>query len=685
MAMLNESHMLLKVLRENKIELPSYHPRVKSPGQSFGKAVRVVLNPDGTVSSASEMTDEEMESLWTIREGNQNSFPVIRLAIPLTGLKDKDKDRQLMVRLRDIKAAELAALAGTSGDDQIELLIGFARAFMLASKDIDALLSSVCDKIAEAQKNGRFSADLAKKITTGPDEAALQFAFDMAANSIYRRDVRHSLESALPFEIGARPNSGVNGMRHCALSGKEDVLSSPFPTVPLPKQVLPKEFPIFSMFSQAKCNTRYGFQDHEIVPISRSETQDIAGALLWITADNRFGRTWRGIARGEYKKQGRKRSEKQDRKRSEKQDLLIVYVDGMPDISAENANLFGTDQDSIAKQFEADAGTVCNALKGVAKQRPESKLNLFVIRDVSQGQAQVVLSESFSVERFFKAVEQWQRAVKGDLPPIEVLLRPSQRGEKAIIASPPVPYPDEIVKILSRKYISLGLDARDVRGVSFGEVLDFMLRKEGKWEDACQKMLDLTLQDYEPLLVGLFGAKHSCDQERFQKYLPSSRKDALRAISLLGLLLDANNRSKESYMKDAAFKIGGFLALADILHKDYCVVVRDNSLPPSLIGNAMMPHAFANPRLAVEDLADRMRVYTGWAKTAREPEADRIDEAAEQRRIAVREARKTLARYEPLAKTLHDIGLPEECTGMMKAEILLGYLASTKGLETETN
>jgi len=49
--MLNESHMLLKVLRENKIELPSYHPRVKSPGQSFGKAVRVVLNPDGTVSS----------------------------------------------------------------------------------------------------------------------------------------------------------------------------------------------------------------------------------------------------------------------------------------------------------------------------------------------------------------------------------------------------------------------------------------------------------------------------------------------------------------------------------------------------------------------------------------------------------------------------------------------------------
>jgi hypothetical protein len=169
------------------------------------------------------------------------------------------------------------------------------------------------------------------------------------------------------------------------------------------------------------------------------------------------------------------------------------------------------------------------------------------------------------------------------------------------------------------------------------------------------------------------------------KYSSGSRKDALRAISLLGLLLDANNRSKESYMKDAAFKIGGFLALADILHKDYCVVVRNNSLPPSLIGNAMMPRAFDNPRLAVEDLADRMRVYTGWAKTTREPEAGSTDETSEQKRIAVREARKTLVRYEPLAKTLHDIGLPEQCSGTMKAEILLGYLASTKGLESEAN
>jgi len=674
--MLSESYMLLNALRQNKIELPSYHPRVKSPGLSFGKIVKVVLDTDGTVSNVAELTGEEAESLWTIREGNQNSFPVIRLATPLASLKGKDQ--QLLARLRSTKAAELAALERSCGNEGVETIVAFAKAFMCVSQDIGTLFQSITANVAEAAEKGRFSRELANKIIIGPKKSNIQFAFDLANGSIYGRAIRGALEAALPFELGAKPDVQKADPQQCSYSGKDDVLRSPFPTVRLP--VLPKEFPLFSMFSQAKCNTRYGLEDYDIIPTSRSEAIDVTKALLWITddgsfGDNRFGKTWRGIARGEYRKQGKRKSEKQD--------LLIVYVDGIPDIPAEVANIFGTDQDSIVKQFESDAGTVCSALKGVAKQRPKSKLNLFVIRDVSQGQAQVVLSESFAVDRFFKAIEQWQRAVKGNLPVIELMLPPNQKGEKAVIASPPVPYPEEIVKILSHKYISLGLDTRDVRGVSFGEVLDFMLRKEGKWKDACQKMLNLTLQDYEPLLVGLFGAKHSCDQERFQKYSSGSRKDALRAISLLGLLLDANYRSKESYMKDAAFKIGGFLALADILHKDYCVVVRNNSLPPSLIGNAMMPRAFDNPRLAVEDLADRMRVYAGWAKTTREPEAGSTDEASEQKRIAVREARKTLVRYEPLAKTLHDIGLPEQCSGTMKAEILLGYLASTKGLESE--
>jgi len=660
--MLSESYMLLKTLKDNKINLPDYHPRVKSPGQSFAPTIKVSLDNKGIVKAVEELTEEEMFSLWTIREGNQNSFPIIRLPIPFRVLKEKDKS--LLKRLRQIKAKELRTLPNLP-----EKLNQFAESFSSACENIDVLLHSISNKITEASKNNRFNKDLADKIIKGPRESQIQLAFDLANKSIYYKEIRNSLEDALPFEIIEKKRKFDNISSECAFSCKQDVLRAPFPKVKFP--ILNREFPVFSMFKEAKCNYRYGLIDHEIIPLSRSESVNIAKALLWITDSTRFEKTWRGIARGEYEKRGRRKIYKRD--------LLLVYVDGKPDISVNVANIFGTDQDSIVKQFETDAKTVCDTLDGVAKITPKSKLNLFVLRDVSQGQVQVVISNSFSVSNFIESAKRWQQTIKNNLPEIDLILPPDQKSGKAIIAEPPVLYPEEIVKILSKKYIRQGLDVREVKGIAFSEVLDFMFRKEGKWNEVSKKMLILTIYNYAPLLVGVFGAKNSCDNGKFQKYLPQFRKDALRAVSLLGLILDANNRKKEVYMKDAAFKIGGFLALADILHKDYCIVVRKGSLPPSLIGNAMMPHTFDNPRLAIGDIADRMRVYTGWAKTAK------VTDDNEERKFAVLEAKKTLIRYEPLAEQLHKLGLPDQCDEKMKAEILLGYLASTKGIDIGTN
>ena len=134
-------------------------------------------------------------------------------------------------------------------------------------------------------------------------------------------------------------------------------------------------------------------------------------------------------------------------------------------------------------------------------------------------------------------------------------------------------------------------------------------------------------------------------------------------------------------MKEAAFQIGQMLALADTLHKDYCIAMRNNSLPSSLIGNAAMPRALDNPCQALADLADRMRLYTGWAKVAQEPLSEGAD--TEKKRIAVREARKILRRYQSLTARLHELGLPENCDDLMRAHLLLGYLASPKALDIE--
>ena len=157
-------------------------------------------------------------------------------------------------------------------------------------------------------------------------------------------------------------------------------------------------------------------------------------------------------------------------------------------------------------------------------------------------------------------------------------------------------------------------------------------------------------------------------------YPRSSRETSLRAVAMFGIILDALGSRKENYMKDAPYKIGQILALADTLHKDYCVVVRRGQLPNSLIGTSLMRRALDNPVGALADLSERITEYVRWAKVAR---MSREWEKNDQRKIAVNEARKKLRQFQPLATELGSCDLPVECNDVMKAHLLLGFMASS--------
>lgn len=128
-------------------------------------------------------------------------------------------------------------------------------------------------------------------------------------------------------------------------------------------------------------------------------------------------------------------------------------------------------------------------------------------------------------------------------------------------------------------------------------------------------------------------------------------------------------------MLEAAFLIGRILALADVLHKDYCAVERDGNLPPTLIGNGLFASALDDPSRALEDLAERIRIYQAWAQTEKLPQGN--DNVAERKRKIIWEAQDVLRRYGSLTPRLHDLGLPanSDMTAEMKAHLLLGYLA----------
>jgi hypothetical protein len=88
-----------------------------------------------------------------------------------------------------------------------------------------------------------------------------------------------------------------------------------------------------------------------------------------------------------------------------------------------------------------------------------------------------------------------------------------------------------------------------------------------------------------------------------------NRYPALIACSTIGLVLYALNSRKEDYMQDSVFAVGKMLALADDIHRSYCEVVRDGSLPPSLLGNSLLSTAMENPTRAVAVLGDRLKIY----------------------------------------------------------------------------
>lgn len=126
-------------------------------------------------------------------------------------------------------------------------------------------------------------------------------------------------------------------------------------------------------------------------------------------------------------------------------------------------------------------------------------------------------------------------------------------------------------------------------------------------------------------------------------------------------------------MKEAPYMVGQILALADTLHKDYCIVVRKGQLPNSLIGTSLMRRALDSPIGALSDLSERMMEYLRWAKVAQISNDWPQDD---QKRIAVNEARKKLRQYQYLADMLGACDLPTECNDIMKAQLLLGFLAS---------
>jgi hypothetical protein len=149
----------------------------------------------------------------------------------------------------------------------------------------------------------------------------------------------------------------------------------------------------------------------------------------------------------------------------------------------------------------------------------------------------------------------------------------------------------------------------------------------------------------------------------------NARKAALIAIAVYGILLLREGRELENYMESRDYLLGQFLQLADLLHKLYCVHERKGSIPPQLIGNAAIPMALQSPRRAIQVLGSRMPVYIAWADRYQGDDAGL--------------AKWCRGRLGRLSAQLKDENLDSRVSANGRAELLLGYLASTEAKEKQ--
>lgn len=119
-------------------------------------------------------------------------------------------------------------------------------------------------------------------------------------------------------------------------------------------------------------------------------------------------------------------------------------------------------------------------------------------------------------------------------------------------------------------------------------------------------------------------------------------------------------------MLDVPFNVGQFLKLADMLHKQYCVQVRNGGdekkpLPTQLMGNEMLAIASENPVEGLIRLRDRMKIYLAWADTTTSENAGL--------------AKWILARLSEVSLKISTNKLSETFSSAEQAQVLLGYLA----------
>ncbi len=685
--MLNEVLTLNKSLNRCGVQIPTIHRWIQKHKRQEGFIAGI--NSDGHIATIEHCASDRMAKIWKVMPDFQKSFPVINLKIPIWKpssspmeiRKQLDNKKEISARCTLMQQfyqngtltytkAEIGKLKGrlcgyptellkdldaySSAPDVLRTLIRRLKAFECNPEKFLKQISHAA--INACLKGDIASVDLVEKLLFGKwDKKKNEFGkgdipivLDLAdynkfANRVTDPDLKKILNDILLHKTDETSQRAL-----CSLTGERTTLE--LDKFPCPKLPVIGPTYLLSMNKDAPCHSRYGKISSAIFPVSKKLTQNLQNALFYITDEKRRGKTWQKVPSSDNKKP----------------DLLIVYLEDIPESTISLADLFveTTESETSEATFEETARFVCSTLKGAPALNRNSFVHVFVLTKIDPGRKQLALNSSFTVENVISGAEEWQ--VASDNHPPVVIILPGKKGEEAITAKPSCPSPASTMRCFQQQWIRNGTAKSRVPGCNLREVYDVFLGDSPVVKLSAKRLLNLALKRLTPLFLGIGGALWSGNWKPFSDY---ALKTTLTGVSIFSILLFKLGYRKEGYMRKAAFNVGRLLALADTLHKEYCNHVRNQDIPPQLIGNAMMPVAIDNPEQGIARLNERLMIYKAWA--------DKVQ--GEKYRLV----KWTLNQMGQVANELANCNLPNRSDDAAKAQMLLGYLARSKSKSAE--
>jgi hypothetical protein len=702
MSMLNELLVIERGARFAGISMTLRHPEVKSIGRI--PTMHVFLDEKGCVTRVKAFSQSRLDnrSLWKLSEGQKNSFPFIQpkpfcnndTILLWKKLEKKTSDfekRKVLLELISNSTIRSTDLGEWTSKGMMKSLRKRRQQLVPFENSNFAALPATCDRFLIACDKdyggdpALFTIEIVHKII---EELTLSANSDFLTTSISifikGGGLYFDAEGDFPFDVtDDRVQEALcqllreNDIQHaertgvCSLTGKKGILVSgnfSQPNLPVIQQTF-----LFARNEAIPSSSRYGKLSSASIPVGYMTDIALRAAFEALCSGDRRGKTWRSIP-SEIPK---------------KQDLFLSFVEKALEAPIPEAL---TEEDFSEEEAEPNSSISISAFEErterlidlirakVNNDLSNTLVNLSIFRAVDKANRKVVYASAPTVFELYQAAKRWVEGERNvpkwlNLP---VFLK-TERVMK--LFTPPHVAPLGLIAFSKKAYIRKGTESQEIAGLPASETLKCFfcstvncdLLAEGR----IKRVLRMVLTRRTMLVTGTAHAL----RRGFKFAKDYDRHEALRTITILGVLLHKLGRIKEVYMNEVAFKLGQLLAAADVVHVGYCADVRGGDVPPSLLGNQVFSMAQSAPNKALAILCRRWKPYDGWAKkAASEPKRAEALIASkqkddQQRGWDIKKALRHAREMGPLAAELAQALKEYHVDDAFRAELLLGYIS----------